>query len=310
MGKIEKVSTKSFTWVDISNPTKKDLQFLKSKFKVSDSHIAAALPTWEAQRPHVIVTSNYLFITVLFPIYNSKTRSIEAAEIDVFITNDHLFTIHDKRIQILNEFFNKIKTKPSEAKIHFGDKPSFLFYEILGLLYNDIFPKLDHVNKNINIIEKNIFKGDDEKIIQEILVVKTNVLNFKRIMQAHRSMIKKILKIEVKYFGSINFVQLYYNDLLDQVKDIWTIIETYGDSIESLENTNNTIIDQKVNRIVQTLTIVTVLVFPLTILGGIFGMNAKYMPIIGTPYDFWILVALMVILTVAIYIFFKKKKWM
>ena len=123
-------------------------------------------------------------------------------------------------------------------------------------------------------------------------------------------MIKKILKTELKYFGSNNFVQLYYSGLLDQVKDIWTVIETYGDSIESLENTSNAIIDQKVNRIVQTLTIVTVLVFPLTILAGLFGMNADNMPIIGGKYDFWVIVAIMLILTVGVYAFFKKKRWM
>lgn len=310
MNKINRVNTKKLTWVDINHPSRSDLGFMKTKHKFSEEDIQNALPSRHAQRPRVLVRNNYLFIVVLFPVYNYQTRSINAAEVDVFITNDHLFTIHDSKIKIIHSFFESISTDKTVRNSHQDDKPSFLFYEILDKLYENVFPMLDNVNKDIKNIEENVFAQTNRDLIRDILIVKSNLLNFKRIMHAHRSMIKKLLKTEASYFGSSSFVQMYYSELFDHVKDIWGVLETYGESIESLENTSNAIIDQGVNRIVKTLTIVTVLLYPLSMLGGIFGMNARNMPIIGNPLDFWILIGIMLTLSTTIYFVFKKKGWM
>lgn len=311
MGQIKKINSKKLTWIDINYPTRQDLEFLSSKFKVAQEHIDASMPTMHAQRPNVIVSNNYLFVVALFPVYNREAREIQTAEVDVFITSDHLITIHDQKIKMLNRFYTTLQEQQqSGTTLDLGEKPSHLFYELLNYLYHDVYPKLDNINKDIKVIETNIFQQNNKQLIREILIVKSNILKFKRIMQAHRSMIKKLLNLETKYLGSKNFVQLYYNELLDHVKDIWTIVETYGESIESLENTSNAIVDQSMNRIIYTLTLLTVLIFPITLLGTIFGMNARHMPIIGTQYDFWIILVMMGAVTFSLWLFFKRKKWL
>ncbi len=310
MGKITKASSKKITWIDINHPSRKDLAFLTSKFKVEKEHLEASLPSQHAQRPNVILANSYTFLAVLFPIYNHDTRSIEPAEVDVFITSDHLITIHDQRIKMLNRFYSSISAGEGQAAIDLAKKPSFLFYELLDYLYHDLFPKLDNMHRDIKRIQGRIFSGDQKELIREILIVKSNILSFKRIMQAHRSMIKKMLKIEHRVLGNTKELQFHFNELLEHVKDVWSILDTYMESIESLENTSNAIIDQRMNRIVTTLTIVTVLLFPFSLLGGIFGMNALNMPIIGEPYDFWILLGIMAGLSFAMFIFFKKKRLM
>lgn len=310
MGKLTKVSSKKLTWIDINHPSRKDLEFLASKFKVERAHIEAALPSQHAQRPNVELTNNYTFLVALFPIYNHETRAIEPAEVDVFITNDHLITIHDQRIKMLNRFYSSIHSDEGQAALDLAKKPSFLFYELLDYLYHDLFPKLDNIHRDIKRIQARIFVGDEKELIKEILIVKSNVLSFKRIMQAHRSMTKKMLKIEHRILGNSKELQFHFNELLEHVKDVWSVLDTYMESIESLENTSNAIIDQRMNRIVTTLTLVTVLLFPFSLLGGIFGMNALNVPIIGHPYDFWVLLSLMAGLSLLMLIFFKKKRLM
>jgi magnesium transporter len=309
MGKTTRVTSKYLTWVDIIHPKRKDLEFLKTKFKISEKHIQQSLPSAHAQRPNVLIGSNYIFIVALLPIYNHETFSIESAEVDVFITDDHLITIHDQKIQMMDRFYQSTQTSDPEQHINLDQRPSYLFYEMLDYLYHDLFPKLDNVSRDIKTIEENIFKGDRKDLIQDILIVKSNILNFKRIMQAHRSMIRKILRIETKHFGSNQDSQLYYTELLEHVKDIWSILETYGESIESLENTSNAIIDQRMNTIITTLTLLTMLLFPFSLLSGLFGVNAKNMPIIGHPLDFWILVGIMAAISTVFIIIFKKKRW-
>lgn len=308
MEKIRKVSSRELTWIDIHQPTRKDLAFLKSKFKVSDQDINDSLPAQHAQRPIIIARSNYLFIIALFPLFDEENRTISAAEVDVFVTNDHLITIHDNRIKLIYEFFAELEKNKSAALNHLSDHPAALFYEILDKMYHMVYPMLDHLSKDIKNIESQIFAGKEKEMIREILVVKNNILNFKRIMQAHRSMIKKLLETEANYFGTKHFVDQYYTELLEHVKDIWTILETYGESIESLENTNSAIVTYKMNKVFTTLTMVSVIIFPLTLITGIFSMRSENTPIVGTAYDFWIILGLMAVATFCTFVWFKKKR--
>ena len=60
----------------------------------------------------------------------------------------------------------------------------------------------------------------------------------------------------------------------------------------------------------KVLTMFAVVVFPLTLLAAIFGMNTKYLPIVGTEHDFWIILTIMIIGTIFMLILFKRKRWL
>lgn len=308
MGTLNKINTKKLTWIDINHPNRSDLAFLKTKFKFSEEDIEAALPTTVAQRPRATVRSNYLFLAVLFPVYNSITTSIESAEVDVFLTDDHIITTHDKKIKHLGDYFNKFKNDKRSLLQHSDDSPSYFFYELLATLYHEIFPMLDHIHQEIKSLEKRLLMEESQIPIHEILKIKGNILSFKLIMQAHRSMVKKLLETETAHFGNSKYAYVYFNELLAHVKDIWGILETYSESIESIENTNNAIIDQGTNKVMKTLTVMTVLVYPFTILASLFGMNTDN-PIGDNPYGFWILISSMIALVALTYYIFKKKNW-
>ena len=81
------------------------------------------------------------------------------------------------------------------------------------------------------------------------------------------------------------------------------------ETINSLEQTNNALLTDKTNEIVKLLTIFSVIVFPLSLLAGIFGMNTKFLPLVGLPGDFWIITAIMAAGTISMIAFFKKKGW-
>lgn len=309
MGKLQRISSKNLTWIDIIHPDKKELDFLASKFKVSQKHINEALPSDHAQRPTVEVQNNYLFIRGLFPVYDRDSRSILSAEVDVFITKDHLITIHDKNILMIDRYFKSLSGS-SEVELQLAESSSYMFYELLDYLYHDLFPKLDNINKDIKHIESIILDQSNKQIISEILIVKRNILTFKRIMNSHRSMIRQLLSLESKFFGKSKELQNVYNELLEHVKDIWSLLETYTESIESLENTSNAIVDQKMNNIVKTLTLITAIVMPINVLGALFGMNASHIPFLGSPYDFWKVMLIMLSGSFIVYKLFKKKNWL
>jgi magnesium transporter len=187
--------------------------------------------------------------------------------------------------------------------------PEMLLYEILNRLLTYTFPMLDHVSLDVNRVQQEIFNGNGRTVIREILATKRNIVNFRRIMQAHKATIRrlrdkgaKILKGEV--------VTIYFENLVEHTKDIWDTLENQKDSIDALQETNESMITFQLNDIMKLLTIISVGMLPAGLVANIFSTNAKHAPLIGIPGDFWILIGLMSIVGFCMLFFFRKKRWM
>ena len=253
---------------------------------------------------------NYIFMVLLFPVYNRKNREIRPAEIDIFLTKDHLITIHYNQLEPLRNFFESCLKNKNERDLYVSENPAMLLHEILERLYISLFPMTDHISEDINEIEKNIFTGKEREMVREILVVKRNIVYFRKIMQFHRNILRNFIKIQLKMYGKHEpKIDTYYNDLFDHVHAIWDILENYQQTIDALEDTNTTQVSFKINDIMRTLTIFSVIVFPLTLLAAIFGMNVGGVPFAETENAFLKIIGIMAMASIGMYSYFRYKKW-
>jgi magnesium transporter len=310
MAQTQIIKTPKFSWLNIINASEKEISYLKKKFKFGQLDLNDAYAHKHAQRPKLNAQPNYIFLVLLFPVYNRKSREITPAEIDIFITKDHLITIHYNQLAVLKNFFAICQKDKNERDLYFSENPAMLLYELLERLYVSLFPMTDHISIDINSIEKNIFAGKEREMVKEILIVKRNIVYFRKIMQFHRSILYKFIKLQLKMFGKQEErIDTYYNDLNDHVHSIWDILENYQQTIDALEDTNSALVTFKLNDIMRTLTIFSVIVFPLTLMASIFSMNTRSMPLVGAPFDFWKIIGIMVVATIAMFFYFKHKKW-
>jgi magnesium transporter len=128
-------------------------------------------------------------------------------------------------------------------------------------------------------------------------------------MQSHRGVLQKLLEItDVWRKGKM---ESDYNNLIAHTKDIWDYLTNYKDTINALHETQESMTSLKINQIMKTLTIFSVVVFPLTLLAAIFGMNTlEGMPFIEDQYGFWYIIGIMAAGMMVMFGFFKKKKWL
>jgi len=190
-----------------------------------------------------------------------------------------------------------------------GSHPVFLLYEVLHRLQNHTIPILDHITQEIEDIEKRIFKNEEKKLVVEILHAKRNIVDFRRIMQAHKNIIKKLMGTHDKFFMHSK-INIYFVNILDRAKDIWDILETLKENINTFQETNESLISHKLNDIMKTLTIVSVIMVPANLIASIFGMNARHMPFIGLSNDFYILMSVIFMVIFLSLIYFRSKKWL
>ncbi len=297
-------------WINITNAKNKEIDYLKRKFKFSASDLRDAYSNRLSERPKFYIRGNYCFLVLQFPIYNPKTKTIEAEEIDFFIGSDYVISIHRDTLPPLIELFNKCNNDKFFKGQYLNSTNSLLLYEILTRLHEYCYPILDHISLDIKNLEKNIFAGRERRMVTEILFVKRNLLSFRKIMQPHKTIIQKMTKKKIELLP-MNGYKDYFDDLIENTKDIWDNLNNQKEMIEALEDTNSSLVSFKLNDIMRTLTIFSVVIFPLTLLAGIFSMGARGgMPFVDSPYGFWMIIGIMAIGTIGMFAFFKKKRWM
>ena len=301
---------KSLRWINITNAKKNEIKYLKDNFNFTLKNLRDSLSHVRSQRLIIEEYSNYLFLIFHFPVFNKEKNEIIGKEIDCFISKNYLITIHNNKNKSLNNLFSLCRKDQDTRDNYMGKDPLFLFYEILNRTFDQCFFILDTLNIKISEVEEKIFLSRQRESIDDILMLKHNIINFSRIMQSHKNTLKKIFQCNnKKIFSSCQIKS--HNNLIRNTKDIWEIAQSQKEMIEALEYTNDSMLSYKMGNIMKTLTIFSVIVFPLTLFAAIFGMNTiNGMPLTETKNGFWIIILAMVAGTALMFLIFKKKKWL
>jgi magnesium transporter len=305
------------------------VDYLRRKYKFNELDLKDAYADKYAQRPKFYVRNGYSFLILQFPVYNTKTRAIEAEEIDFFIGHNYIITMHKNNLPPLVELFGLCSGDSFYREQYFSSIHSLL-YEIISNLQEYCHPIMDHVSLDIKTIEKSIFTGLERKMVTEILYIKRNILAFRKIMQAHKNVIQKLSREKMlaapldKGHITLNTPaksrvgiwneeksKIYFSDLIERTKDIWDNLGEQKEMIEALEDTNSSLVSFKLNDIMRTLTIFSVIILPLSFLAGVFGMNTVHaMPFMNDPFGFWMIIMIMLLVSLLMILFFKRKKWL
>lgn len=307
MNTIKILEYDNLTWINITHPGEKELGFLASNFDFLDIDLKDCLPP--LQRPKLVERDGYLFMILQFPVYNRETKKIHASEIDFFILPDKLITVHNDELVPLERFYNTCQKEKALQKNLLYRSAWMLLYQLLEALLLSCFPMLNHISWDTDEVEKKIFTNFTRETISEILNIRRNIVYFRKAMREHKNVIKKLGEKSQKFQTSQSLAQ-YFEELIEYTKEIWDLLENYQNSIDALHETHESLADFRLNSIIKTLTVFSVIILPLTLLANIFSVNTLGgMPFINHPLGFWSVVLIIVLGSVGMYIYFKKRGW-
>ncbi len=300
---------KKVKWYNILNPEKKEINFLKKNFAFEDKHLKASLKIISAQRPMIYQGKDYLFVILHFPVL--ENNRIIPGEIEFFVGHGFLITLHDGKTKALNNFFEYCVQDSIFLESYNLESSAILLYEILEKLIQDSYLLLDKNNIEINEVEQNIFAEKQKIITSQLLTLKRNIINIRRIIQNHKNIMKKLTEMKSSLVPQ-NQIITYYENLAEHSQRIWEFSEIQKEIIESLHDTSESIMSYKINNIMKTLTVVSVVLMPLNLIASMLGMNIEPNPLktISGLSDFLLISSVMLFLAIIMIIFFRKKKWL
>ena len=239
MGLIQKIKANNFTWLNITNPNSASIEYLRQNFNFHPLDLDDCLS--ETFRAKLDEYENYLFIAMNLPIFDRKTRIISLSEVDIFIGKDFFVTVNDGRLEPLKNMFENCQINELDRVKYLNDDVTSLARNILNNFQKYCFPILNHISQDLQSVENEIFNHQEKKVVREILTIRRNITNFRRSVESHKNVIKKLCEMSHKDFMK-NDLQLYFKNNLEQSKEIWEALENLKETVNVLHSTNESLI--------------------------------------------------------------------
>jgi magnesium transporter len=304
---VHELTASGLTWVNVVAPDTETAQTLAVRFGWHPLDVEDIVS--KRQRPKVddYEEDGYLFAVLHFPVFDQAVQRLNAAELDIFIAQDSVVTIPNRELLPVTRLFERCQGDERLREQLFARGSGRLLYEILDDLFDYCFPILDKIAHKLDGIEDEMFEGRSEEVVRDLSNVKQEIISYRKIIKPERSTLW-VIERRVENFLPEE-LELYFDDIVDSAERIWDLLDNYKEVVEGLESTNESVISHRQNDVLRLLTVFTVVVLPLTMLTGVFGMNVAF-PGEGTREAFWIIVAALVAILAGMVGFFRWKRWL
>jgi magnesium transporter len=298
-------------WVYIEKPTMQDVEYLAQRFNFHLLNLDDVLS--RVQRPKIDEYPDHLFIVLHFPVFNKENRVTTPSEVDIFIGETYVVTIHKSGdLKPLAKFFNECHVDEGICSAYMSRSSGFLLYHILDRLVNYCFPILDKVVDNAGKLEDLIFARPVPETVHEIMMIRRDLISFRRVIHPQVSVVEMLEKEEYPFLKEDQ--DIYFGDIADHIRKIWDGLEDCKEVVDGLADTSNWLTSHRIQEVMRILTIVMAIMAPATLLASIYGMNV-YLPggvEIEEVSTFWPLVIILLIMlgiAVAMLWFFRRRHW-
>ena len=299
------LSANGLTWIHLDAPDHEAATELAERFGWHPLDVEDVLS--KRQRPKVDEYPDYLFAVLHFPFYDKAVQRLNAAELDVFLGHGYLVTLPNVELLPVSRLFQRCVNDQELRENLFAKGSGYLLYHVLDDLFDYCFPILDKIGHKLDSIEDDIDDGRSEEIVRDISKAKQEIISYRKIIKPQRPTLR-LLERRIERFLPEE-LELYFDDIVDASERIWDLLDNYKEVVEALETTNEAAIAHRQNDVLRILTGVTVILLPLTLITGIFGMNVHF-PGFGTVAAWWAVVTGMVALAVVLIALFRYKRWL
>jgi magnesium transporter len=296
-------------WVDIfDSPYDESLFVLKNIFGFHPLAIDDALE--ETHVPKIDDWEDYLCLVcqLIEPNQPHEVPELSTQEVDIFIGRNYMLTYH----KTLNETIDAIWERCSKNNLLYLRGPANLLYLLLDESASDYILKTDQIALIINDIEDQLFDNPDNALLEDIFSLKRSILNLRQSISPQREVLNKLARGDYPILGGQS--SMYFRDVYDHFFRLFDIAENLQDLTNSTLEIFLSTINNRMNGIMKTLTIITTLFMPISFLAGFFGMNF-FAPV--ENYTWWTSTPILVIVILASVIFplgmlvyFVRKGWM
>lgn len=291
------------TWINIDGLRKADVEKIGAHFGIHFLLIEDILSI--NQRPKMDEVDSLLFCLMNMLYFNEEKQSFEEEQISLILGKNFVITFQDDPTKdVFGNLRARLKLPTSKTRAREVD---YLYYTLIDTIVDNYYLVMDKLGEKIEILEENIIRSNSKRSLAYINSFRKEQIILKRNINPLREVIANIIKSENDFLTDEN--ERYYKDIYDHVVQAIDLVDNYRDMIMGLQDLYISNVNLKLNEVMKVMAIVTCLLAPATVIGGIFGMNFDIIPLSNHHWGFWIAVGSMFIIPVIMLLIFKKRGW-
>lgn len=296
-------SPRSLLWIDMYDCSASELHEIGDLFAFHPLALEDCLQ--ESPRAKLDRYDDYYFFVFHGLRYFEEAEEedeITSIELDVFMGDNYIVTIHPVALAAVG----KVARVCLRDSLYMKMGPEHLLYRIVDNIVDECFPIIDRIGERIDDLEDNIFFKRGQEVTEEILALKTSIILLRKVLIPQRRILGNI---DGYYsFLSNEENRPYYADLVDHMDSILDSASTFRDLVNSSTETYYSIINGRTSEIITVLTIISIIMMPLTVITSFYGMNIT-LPGSHNPYFVWFLVSGMMLLVAGMIKYFRYRHW-
>lgn len=311
------------TWTDLSNPSYEEEELVLAEiFKfhplaIRDCRRERLTPGHGDHLPKVEDYGRYLF-SIINPIefvsgsvdHSFDQSRLGTRQINVFLGESFIVTHHYEPSNAISGVISSC----SKNMLNLKRGPDFVYHLILDDIVDDLSPILDSFDEYIDGLEDEIFAKKDGETLARLLNMKRQVFSLRRITSYQREMVHRLSRgdFELITQGEI----AYYRNVYDHLVRAADLAESYRDVLTGMLDAYLSMASNRLNEIMKVLAIISTFFLPLTFVAGVYGMNfdpdtSPYnMPEIRWFFGYPFALGIMLLMAIAMFVYFKRKKWL
>lgn len=297
-----KTSAKT-TWINVDGLRKNDVDQLCLHYGVHPLITEDILSL--GQRPKMDDIEGILFCLLNMLYFNEKDSAVETEQISIVLGDGFVISFQeDATRDVFNPLRERLKFNSSKVRQH---KSDYLFYSLIDLIVDNYFVVMEKLGEKIESLEEDIVRNANTRTLAKINLLRKEMIVLKRSIAPVRELISGILRSESELIEERT--EKYFKDVYDHIIQANDLAENYRDMMMNLNDLYLSNVNLKMNEVMKVMAVVTCLLAPATVIGGIFGMNFERIPLLHNQWGFFISVGLMLFIPLVMLRIFRKRGW-
>lgn len=306
LGELGKLAaTPQVTWIQVQGLNAKVVEEIGRQFAIHPLVLEDILNT--GQRPKLADYGDYLCVILKSLTVIGQADDYQTEQISLLLGPNYVISFIESppgNNNVLANVHDRVKGRGRICQLG----ADYLFYALMDSIVDQYFLVLEHLGEKIEVLEDKIVSQPRPELLQDLHGLKHDLLYLRKSVWPVRELVSGLERSETAHIKDSTIV--YLRDIYDHVIQVIETVEIYRDMLSSMLDIYLSSISNRMSEVMKMLTIISTIFIPLTFIAGVYGMNFTYMPELKWKYGYPMIVSVMLLLSLLMVRYFRKKQWL
>jgi magnesium transporter len=263
----------------------------------------------ETHVPKLDDWGDYLYVAIHAIGYDAAADSpLTTHEFDAFLGSNLLVTHHDDSLPAVDRVWERIDLD----RRYLDGGADHLYYALADEIILGYMNSVEQIDEAIEAYEDSVFAGAAPRTLERVFALKRGLLQLRRIVGPQREVFNRLARDDFRAIDRKD--RVYFRDIYDHLVRLHDINESMRDQLTGVLEMYLSVINNRMNEIMKTLTLITTIFMPTSFLVGFFGMNYFAPPALFGEWtslpSFAVTLVVLILTPLVFYVWFRRRAWL